>query len=129
MIPTVERPTPAAPSGPDRRPTSPGRDPAIDAARAACLAVVFVLHAMMVGVSVGPDGPVLENALEDWAGFAPATWVVQVMPLFFIIGGYAGWTQWRRVAAREADAAAFARSRLARLVRPAVAPSMNPRTR
>ncbi|MBM7503736.1 acyltransferase [Agromyces aurantiacus] len=118
---TAERPRPVAPSDLGRRPTASDRDPAIDAARAACLVVVFVLHAMMVGVSVGADGPVLENALEGWAGFAPATWVVQVMPLFFVIGGYAGWTQWRRERARGADAAAFARSRLLRLVRPAIA--------
>lgn len=122
MTLTAERPTLARVGEPDRRPIAGGhRDPAIDAARAACLAVVFVLHAMMVGVSVGPRGPVLENALEGWAGFAPATWVVQVMPLFFVIGGYAGWTQWRRLEERGADAAAFVRARLARLVRPAVA--------
>lgn len=120
MTLTAERPTPAVPGQPDRRSTGTHRDPAIDAARAACLAVVFVLHAMMVGVSVGPQGPVLENALEGWAGFAPATWVVQVMPLFFVIGGYAGWTQWRRLEERGADAASFVRARLARLVRPAI---------
>lgn len=121
MTLTAERPTLARVGEPDRRPTGGGhRDPAIDAARAACLAVVFVLHAMMVGVSVGPGGPVLENALEGWAGFAPATWAVQVMPLFFVIGGYAGWTQWRRLEERGADGAAFVRARLARLVRPAI---------
>ena len=120
MTLTAERPTPAVTGQPDRRPAGPHRDPAIDAARAACLVVVFLLHAMMVGVSVGPQGPVLENALEGWAGFAPATWVVQVMPLFFVIGGYAGWTQWRRLEERGADAASFVRARLARLVRPAI---------
>lgn len=127
MTLTAERPTPAVPgepdrrsTGPHRRSTGPHRDPAIDAARAACLVVVFLLHAMMVGVSVGQQGPVLENALEGWVGFAPATWVVQVMPLFFVIGGYAGWTQWRRLEERGADAASFVRARLARLVRPAI---------
>lgn len=127
MTLTAERPTLAREgepdrrsTGPHRRSTGPHRDPAIDAARAACLVVVFLLHAMMVGVSVGPQGPVLENALEGWAGFAPATWVVQVMPLFFVIGGYAGWTQWRRLEERGADAASFVRARLARLVRPAI---------
>jgi peptidoglycan/LPS O-acetylase OafA/YrhL len=103
---------------PDRAPG--GRDAAIDAARAACLVVVFVLHALMVGVSIGADGPVLENALEGWAWFAPATWVVQVMPLFFVIGGYAGWTAWRRTRERGGDAATFVRGRLERLVRPAI---------
>ncbi|GAA1968150.1 acyltransferase family protein [Agromyces allii] len=97
------------------------RDAAIDAARAACLVVVFALHAMMVGVSVGAGGPVLENALEHWDGFAAATWFVQIMPLFFVIGGYSALSQWRRMQARGADAATYVRGRLARLVRPAIA--------
>ncbi|MET4156910.1 acyltransferase [Agromyces sp. PvR057] len=110
------------PSGPTgREPSGPRRDAAIDAARAACLVVVFALHAMMVGVSVGAAGPVLENALEHWSGFAAATWFVQIMPLFFVIGGYSAWSQWRRMQERGADAATYVRGRLARLVRPAIA--------
>ncbi|WP_308798819.1 acyltransferase family protein [Agromyces silvae] len=101
-------------------PSRGGRDAAVDAARAACLLVVFVLHAMMVGVSVGPDGPVLENAFDGWAWFAPVSWVVQVMPLFFVIGGYAGWTAWRRSRERGDGATGFVRGRLGRLVRPAI---------
>ena len=120
MTLTADRLAATAPGEPERRTTGQHRDPAIDAARAACLVVVFVLHAMMVGVSVGPQGPVLENALDGWAGFAPATWVVQVMPIFFVIGGYAGWTQWRRLQQKGSDAAAFVRGRLARLLRPAI---------
>lgn len=104
-----------------RDPRASQRDAAIDAARAACLVVVFALHAMMVGVSVGAGGPVLENALEHWGGFAAATWFVQIMPLFFVIGGYSAWSQWRRMQERGADAAAYVRGRLARLVRPAIA--------
>ncbi|WP_350347753.1 acyltransferase [Agromyces sp. G08B096] len=117
------RAAPADPSEPERVAAAgrSGRDAGIDAARAACLVVVFVLHAMMVGVSVGPDGPVLENAMEGWAGFAPATWIVQVMPLFFVIGGYAGWTAWHRLRERGGTPAEFVRGRLARLVRPAIA--------
>ncbi|WP_395244287.1 acyltransferase [Agromyces sp. MMS24-K17] len=96
------------------------RDAGIDAARAACLVVVFALHAMMVGVSVGPDGPVLENAMTGWGGFAAATWLVQVMPLFFVIGGFAGRTAWLRHRERGGTAAGFVRRRLERLVRPAI---------
>ncbi|WP_127792402.1 acyltransferase [Agromyces sp. LHK192] len=107
----------AAQAGPRRS----SRDAGIDAARAACLVVVFVLHAMMVGVSVGPSGPVLENAMDGWGGFAAATWVMQVMPLFFVIGGYAGWSAWTSQRARGATAASFVRGRLERLVRPAIA--------
>lgn len=97
-----------------------GRDAGVDAARAGCLVVVFLLHAMMVGVSVGAGGPVLENALEGWAWFAPATWLVQIMPLFFLIGGFSGAVAWQRRRARGERAADFVRDRIARLVRPAV---------
>ncbi|QEO13932.1 acyltransferase [Agromyces intestinalis] len=120
MTLTANRPAAAAAPAPAPTPAS-GRDAAIDLVRAACLVVVFVLHALMVGVSIGPGGPVLENALEGWVWFAPATWVVQVMPLFFVIGGYAAWTSWQRTRARGGTATEFVRGRIARLVRPAIA--------
>lgn len=71
-----------------------GRDAAVDLVRAACLVLVVLLHACMVGVSIGADGPVLENALEGWAGFPALTWLAQIMPLFFLLGGFSGFLQW-----------------------------------
>lgn len=99
----------------------PGRDVSIDAIRVVLLVAVFVLHAMMVGVSVGPGGPVVENALEGQAWFGPVTWVVQIMPLFFIAGGFSSLTHWRSMRRRGSSPAEYVRARLDRLVRPAVA--------
>lgn len=110
----------SARSAASARPAAPVRDAGIDAARAACLVVVFALHAMMVGVSVGPDGPVLENALTGWSGFAAATWIVQVMPLFFVIGGFAARTSWSAHVAHGGTATVFVRRRIERLARPAL---------
>ncbi|MFF2271852.1 acyltransferase [Agromyces sp. NPDC058136] len=122
MTETLERPRQAArPAASVRERTPVRRDPSIDAIRVVLLVVVFVLHAMMVGVSVGPDGPVLENALEGQAWFGPVSWVVQIMPLFFIVGGFAGLTHWRAMRARGATAAEYVRARIERLVRPAIA--------
>jgi fucose 4-O-acetylase-like acetyltransferase len=74
----------------------------------------------MVGVSVGAAGPVMANALENQAWFAPVSWVVQIMPLFFIVGGFASITQWRSLRARGSAPAAYVRGRIDRLLRPAI---------
>jgi peptidoglycan/LPS O-acetylase OafA/YrhL len=97
------------------------RDRSIDAVRSTLLVTVVALHAMMVGVSVSAAGPVLENAMENQAWFAPVSWVVQVMPLFFIVGGFSSITQWRGLRARGTTASAYVRTRIDRLVRPAIA--------
>ena len=97
------------------------RDRGIDAVRSTLLVTVVALHAMMVGVSASATGPVLENALENQAWFAPVSWLVQVMPLFFVVGGFSSITQWRGLRARGTSATAYVRSRIDRLVRPAVA--------
>ncbi|MET0853751.1 MAG: acyltransferase [Microterricola sp.] len=104
----------------NRRITS-GRDLGVDAVRAVLLLTVVALHAMMVGVSVGAGGPVLQNALEQQAWFAPVSWVVQVMPLFFVIGGFASISQWRSLRATGVSPASYVRGRIDRLVRPALA--------
>ncbi|GAB3608522.1 acyltransferase [Humibacter ginsengiterrae] len=97
------------------------RDGAIDLARAWCLTLVVVLHALMVGVWIGAHGPVLQNALEGWAGFAPFTWLVQIMPLFFVIGGFSAFTQWTALRGRGTTSSEYVGMRMRRLLRPAVA--------
>ncbi|MGG7463387.1 acyltransferase family protein [Plantibacter sp. YIM 135347] len=97
------------------------RDRALDLVRSVSLVVVVLLHGMMAGISVGPSRQVVvTNALEDQPWFIPLSWLVQVMPLFFIVGGFAGLSQWRRVQARGGSAVEFVRSRLERLARPAI---------
>ena len=97
------------------------RDSSVDAIRVLLLVAVFALHAMMCGVSVGAGGPVLQNALEGQAWFGPASWIVQIMPLFFIAGGFSSFHHWRSMRSRGATPADYVRSRLERLVRPAIA--------
>ena len=58
-----------------RRRTGVVRDPSVDAIRIVLLVAVFMLHAMMCGVSMGAGGPVLENALEEQAWFGPVSWI------------------------------------------------------
>ena len=96
--------------------TGVARDTSVDAIRILLLVVVFALHAMMFGVSVGPDGPVLQNALEGQAWFGPVSWVVQIMPLFFIAGGFSSYHHWRSMRARGASPSEYVHARIGRLV-------------
>lgn len=96
------------------------RDPGVDLVRAGCVCVVVLLHALMVGVTVDASGPVFENAADGAAWFAPVTWAAQVMPLFFVIGGFAGAIAYRRLRQRGGTAAGFVVGRVHRLLLPAV---------
>ncbi|MEB4616049.1 acyltransferase family protein, partial [Leucobacter sp. M11] len=109
----------AAPPAARRPQGSPAtRDAGIDLLRAALIPVVVALHAMMVGIGHGPDGPLLGNATDGQAWFAPVTWVVQIMPLFFLIGGYASITHWRKLRGRGATPADYIAARARRLLGP-----------
>lgn len=95
------------------------RDRYIDAIRVGSLLVVVVGHWLM-GV-VGPDGRV-SNALLAVPAMQPLTWLFQVMPLFFLVGGmahaYALDGLERRSAPGPGRYAAFVRKRAQRLLRP-----------
>lgn len=106
-----------APSPHDARPE---RDTGIDLVRAFCVIGVVVLHALMVGVTVTDAGPLFANASEGSAWIVPVSWVLQVMPLFFVIGGFAGYTSLVRARRRGGTAASYASSRIHRLLLPAV---------
>lgn len=113
--------TALAPLSPTRAPGAPGRDSVIDLVRAASILVVVALHAVMAGISVVAGDVVIVNAMDAAPLFAPASWVVQVMPLFFVAGGVASITQWRRERAAGVTAAAFSLAKLRRMLIPALA--------
>ncbi|WP_058594696.1 acyltransferase family protein, partial [Leucobacter chromiiresistens] len=99
---------------------APHRDTTIDAVRAGALLIVVVLHALMVGVERTPAGslhPSVALSGEPW--FAPMTWALQIMPLFFIAGGFASLAQWRRMQRRGDGAVAYITARTRRLAVPA----------
>jgi hypothetical protein len=98
------------------------RDAAVDFVKAACLLVVVGLHALMAGITVGSSGLAITNALEFHPIFAWSTWAVQVMPLFFLLGGFASVTQWRRMKGEGATAGDYIRRRVQRLAHPALLP-------
>ncbi|MBF4579667.1 acyltransferase [Frigoribacterium sp. VKM Ac-2530] len=120
----------AAPSGTDPAGASPappadalaGRDLVVDLARVVCVLLVVVIHVLMVGVGRDPDGAVVASQpLQQQPWFAFSTWVGQIMPLFFVVGGFASATAWASTQRRGGDGADFVRGRLLRLARPAAA--------
>ena len=96
------------------------RDLAVDAARVGCLLLVVLIHLLMVAAVATPDGIVFTKPLEDQTWFTEITWVGQIMPLFFILGGYTGIRSWRSTVARGETASSYIYGRLLRLLRPAV---------
>jgi peptidoglycan/LPS O-acetylase OafA/YrhL len=91
-----------------------GRDPLIDVVRAGALGVVVVYHWCFTVVRWHSDGPHASNPIGSTRGLWLLTWVLQVMPLFFVVGG--------AVHARsDAPAPRFIVDRLRRLLPPALA--------
>ena len=75
--------------------TAPSRDRAVDVARLAALVVVMFGHCALLLATIDSDGLRIGNLLGELPAIAPITWVVQVMPLFFLAGGAAGAYGWR----------------------------------
>ncbi|MFZ1286590.1 MAG: acyltransferase family protein [Candidatus Phosphoribacter sp.] len=101
--------------------TPANRDRWADALRVGSLLVVVVGHWLMVAVTA--DGEIT-NALKLIPALQPATWVLQVMPLFFLVGGVAHAHSLDSLTRRgwiPGSYAAFARARAARLLRPTLA--------
>jgi hypothetical protein len=87
------------------------RDAYLDALRAGSLAVVVLWHWFGTRLRWAADGPHATGPLQAIPGLWLATWVLQVMPIFFYVGGCLH----RRAAARRG----FVRRRLRGLLRAA----------
>ncbi len=100
--------------------TPPDRNRAVDLYRAAAMVVVAVGHwlGMVVVLDDGglDGGNLLDFAPEYWW----ATWVGQVMPLFFFVGGFASATSLRSSERRGIAPADWIATRLHRMATPAV---------
>jgi hypothetical protein len=71
-----------------------GRDRAVDVVRLGALVVVTFGHCALLLAALDSDGLHIGNLLGALPSIAPITWVVQVMPLFFLAGGAAGAYSW-----------------------------------
>ncbi len=75
-------------------PTAPTRDRAIDVARLGALVMVMFGHCALLLATIDASGVRIGNLLGEIPAIQPLTWVVQVMPLFFLAGGAAGAYGW-----------------------------------
>ncbi|MFI7103018.1 acyltransferase [Streptomyces sp. NPDC050161] len=95
------------------------RDRAIDGLRALALLAVPTGHWLLGGFTLDADGA-LHNAspLTAVGGLAPASWVLQMLGIFFLVGGHASVLSFRRATGRGTSPGAWLGTRLARLGRP-----------
>ncbi|MFF5772200.1 acyltransferase [Streptomyces californicus] len=91
------------------------RDRAVDGLRAVALLAVPLGHWMLGGFRLDADGLHNASPLTVFGGLAPASWVLQMLGIFFLVGGYASVLSYRR---RPSTTAAWLGGRLARLGRP-----------
>lgn len=91
------------------------RDRAIDGLRALALLAVPLGHWMLGGFRLDADGLHNASPLSTFGGFAPVSWVLQMLGIFFLVGGYASVLSYRR---RTSTTARWLGGRLARLGRP-----------
>ncbi|MEU2578011.1 acyltransferase [Streptomyces anulatus] len=100
------------------------RDRYVDLLRVASLGAVVLGHWLMAAVT--PDG--VGNLLAVVPALQPLTWLLQVMPVFFFVGGFSHALSYRSLLRKRPGAAAgvsadsvysaFLRTRLQRLLRP-----------
>lgn len=64
-----------------------GRDRWLDLLRAGSLGVVVLWHWVFTIIRWAPDGPHATNPIGTTRGLWLATWFLQVMPVFFAVGG------------------------------------------
>lgn len=90
----------------------------VDLLRAVAILAVVTGHWLVAAVTVqgGRLGGV--NALEVLPWARPLTWLFQVMPVFFLVGGYANAASWSSHQRRGGDGASWVRSRMFRLLWP-----------
>ncbi|MDQ1400858.1 MAG: hypothetical protein QOK20_2790 [Acidimicrobiaceae bacterium] len=96
----------------------PGRDHYVDFLRAASLLVVVGWHWVFSIVTWHP-GPGTTSPIGTTPGLWAFTWVLQVMPLFFFVGGFAHLVTWQSVERAGGGYGQFLARRLKRLLPPA----------
>jgi fucose 4-O-acetylase-like acetyltransferase len=91
----------------------------VDALRAASILVVVLGHWLMAGPEMLPDGSLrFGHLVAESTLIQSLTWIFQVMPVFFFVGGYANAAGWRSARRRHESYPEWLRARLRRLTMP-----------
>lgn len=100
--------------------TPPTRNRIVDLVRVASILVVVLGHWLMAAITF-EDGEIVPGHLLELADWThPLTWIFQVMPLFFFVGGYSNALSWRSARRDGVEYGAWLRARLRRLALPVV---------
>ncbi|MEW2621402.1 acyltransferase [Streptomyces sp. NPDC048106] len=95
------------------------RDRVVDAARVFSIVIVTLWHwTLSVTHRTAVGTLVMPNPVDAVPGGWLATWVLQIMPVFFLVGGYANLAGWERHRRNEESAGRFVADRLRRLSAP-----------
>ena len=102
--------------------TPASRDRALDAYRALATLGVVTGHWLVGALVAQPDGTLrIASPLRDLGALAPASWVLQMLGLFFLVGGHSAVSSLARSSDRGEPYAGWLRRRFARLTRPVLA--------
>lgn len=101
--------------------TPEGRERHVDLLRAVSIALVVFGHWLLIAITDADEQIDGVNALRDLQWAHPITWLFQVMPVFFFVGGYANLASWRSHREDGGDVTAWVTGRYERLVHPAAA--------
>ena len=100
--------------------TPPTRNRVVDLIRVVSILVVVFGHWLMAAITF-EDGEIVPGHLLELADWThPLTWLFQVMPLFFFVGGYSNALSWRSATKRGETYGVWLRARLRRLALPVV---------
>ncbi len=100
--------------------TPADRNRVVDLMRVLSILVVVFGHWLMAAVTI-EDGTLVPGHLLVLAAWThPLTWIFQVMPVFFFVGGYSNARSWRSAQRRDEPYGAWLRARLRRLIVPVV---------
>lgn len=102
--------------------TPVNRDRAIDGLRALALIGVVTGHWLVGALVLDPEGALrVSSPLTELGSLAPASWFLQMLGLFFLVGGYSATLSLRRSTERGERHIDWLRARYVRLCRPVIA--------
>jgi peptidoglycan/LPS O-acetylase OafA/YrhL len=100
--------------------TPSARDRYVDFLRALSIVIVVVGHWTIALIFWEESKIFVHNVVGHQSGLWLATWVLQVMPLFFFVGGFSNAKGWGPPSTRKVTYHGFMRKRLSRLLRPTI---------
>jgi hypothetical protein len=98
--------------------TPKSRNRYVDFLRALSICAVVIGHWLMAAPYVGEDGLAIGHMLEHEAWTRWLTWAFQVMPVFFLVGGYSNGVSWQSAQHKGQPYNVWLAVRLQRLVGP-----------